>query len=857
MRVTVAAVGFLLVIGWWAPASRGTTVLLDFEDAAEIALWHDERKPPGTVTGKTLTQEARFTASGSHSLRFTTPAWRPEEHGGRHIWPAFEGAPPVSDWSAYDRLVFEVVNVTAVPQRLMLFITDGKTATRSGLRHRERIEPHGHRRVVVDVRKGFRERKLDATDVRRMHFYTESPPEDMVVYLDRLLLLKPGEAVPALSEPFLRDLRALQTPKMTALKHRIKASVDRMAAAAQEAPRVREWARRTGRDTLAAIAQFEAPPARLVETEVMRALDALERLEGDVARAEGLFALRLEFEGIRDKVQEGNGAQGRDTLVAFADSMSKILPRAEPGMGSLSVAPSTSLCLAQNETESLQVAVIPQGVGLQDVSVTVSGLTGPGGARFPDNAARSVPMGYVRTRSVPPYGSDHVGWWPDPILDFLPAVSVAKGDVQSFWVRVRAPRDQRPGQYHGKLAVKVGARVAFEFDLTVRVYAFTLPDRTPLPSAITFFPKDRLQEGGAEESAEWRERPDFPVTAWQRQIPAWTDFLADYFITTDSLYEYTGWAPRFEQLVRLRDQGRLGRFNLGYYGACGESPEAIATWEERAIGRIRPRYEKARKLGLLEYAYIYGCDEHKAKEFPRVERAAARLRKAFPGVMIMTTTYDHSFGEDSPIQSMDAFCPLTPRYDRERADAVRAKGKQVWWYICCGPRHPHANMFVEYPAIEGRLLMGAMTAKYRPDGFLYYQTSIWNSRKVIDQGPYTEWNPRSWTTYHGDGSWVCVGPDGMPLPTIRLENFRDGLEDYAYARLLESVLVEVERRGGGPANMTDWVGRARELLAVPESLVASMTTYSRDPGQVRRWRRDMAEAIETAAVPVSWPGDVR
>ena len=136
----------------------------------------------------------------------------------------------------------------------------------------------------------------------------------------------------------------------------------------------------------------------------------------------------------------------------------------------------------------------------------------------------------------------------------------------------------------------------------------------------------------------------------------------------------------------------------------------------------------------------------------------------------------------SVIKSMDAFCPLTPSFDPAKAAKARAAGKQVWWYICCGPHHPHANMFIEYPAIEGRLLMGAMTAKQRPDGFLYYQISIWNSRQPITSGPFTDWDPRSWTTYHGDGSWTCVGPDGTPLPTIRLENFRDGLEDYAYVR---------------------------------------------------------------------------
>ena len=41
------------------------------------------------------------------------------------------------------------------------------------------------------------------------------------------------------------------------------------------------------------------------------------------------------------------------------------------------------------------------------------------------------------------------------------------------------------------------------------------------------------------------------------------------------------------------------------------------------------------------------------------------------------------------------------------------------------------------------------------------------------------------TTDNGDGCWMHAGPDGVPLATIRLENFRDGLEDLWYAKLYE------------------------------------------------------------------------
>ena len=162
-------------------------------------------------------------------------------------------------------------------------------------------------------------------------------------------------------------------------------------------------------------------------------------------------------------------------------------------------------------------------------------------------------------------------------------------------------------------------------------------------------------------------------------------------------------------------------------------------------------------------------------------------------------------------------------------------------------------MFIEYPAIEGRLLMGALTTKYRPDGFLYYQISIWNSRKPITGGPFTDWDPRSWTSYHGDGSWTCVGPGGIPLATIRLENFRDGLEDYAYARILEATIARVEASPQLHERRAEWLKTAKAALEVPAEVAQSLARYTDDPSAVYRWRDRIARAIEAAGTPPASP----
>jgi hypothetical protein len=199
--------------------------------------------------------------------------------------------------------------------------------------------------------------------------------------------------------------------------------------------------------------------------------------------------------------------------------------------------------------------------------------------------------------------------------------------------------------------------------------------------------------------------------------------------------------------------------------------------------------------------------------------------------------------------SIDAWCPNTQDFDLAKVEGARARGDQVWWYICTGPRHPYANIFVEYPAIEARLLMGAMTAKYRPDGFLYYQITMWKSREPIRTGPFTNWEALSYRTNHGDGSWICMREGGLPVPTIRLENFRDGLEDYAYVRILEEAIRVKEAKGTALSEIErQWLTDARTALAVPKELVTSLQEYSHDPARLYEWRERLAGLIEKSNV---------
>jgi hypothetical protein len=827
LRLIAAAALLLAAVG-----ARAAVTLVDFETQTDLSIWHDEGAA-GIGGGKSLERAARFATSGTYSLRFRTPKWK----AGMPEWPAFEARPPIADWSGFDRLVFDVTNATAIDQKLCLFLSDEKHATRDGLITELHLSPNSYEQAVIPLAK-LGGQGLDPSHMRVMHIFTERPPGDMEVYLSTFSLLRPGEPLPAPQPGFVKELAGLLSNEIASLAAVQRQAGVRVAAAARRHPEIEEWGERLLGKWGERYVRF-AEQVERGDPAVLRARDIVASLRESAERITAVVGLRARFESVRaDTAVRRSGRS--DVVVGFATSMEKVLPRGPAP--SLNVTRRASLSLARSERQALQVIVMPCERAARKVSVRVGDLVTAGGARFDARNIASPPVGYVRTRAVPPYGSSYVGWWPDPILEFMREVDVAQGDAQAFWIRFHAPKRQPAGLYRGKLEVLIDGRPLYRFDLAVRVYPFTLPERSPLNMAITFVPSYFEPNG----SGGWQEGL-YRDSAWHNHKLQWADFLADHYITYDSLYSFKGWSPDFEVLQRLQREGRLGTFNLGYYSIMPEKEEERTAWEADVVNRIGEPYRKAKELGLLDHAYIYGCDENPKELFPGVQRAAEFLKQRFPGAMVMTTTYDASFGTDSVITSMDAFCPLTPSFNAELAAKARAAGRQVWWYTCCGPHHPYCNTFVEYPAIDGRILMGAQVAKYRPDGYLYYQIGIWNG-KPIASGPFTDWDPRSWTNYHGDGSWTCVGPGGMPLATVRLENFRDGLEDYAYVRILEDVIRKFEARPSLTARQQAWLAKARAAVDVPSSVVKSMTEYTRDPATLYAWRCRIGDLIASSGV---------
>ena len=794
------------------PAGNAAEVLFDFEQESDVASWKIRHSETDT-----LTRSREVVSGGRYALLFTAPKW----DGKYSIWPAFETRRVPKDWSKFDRLCVTVYNDCLEATQFNLYLANTGKKAQEGTLFRQILQPFSARQWVISLRRGTR--KIDLTDVGLIHFYSANPKGGVRIFLDNITLLEPGEAVPPLSPTFLKQIADRKEIRLRSLRRQKLLNSKAIADAAAGLPdSFVEYLNRETESLNTAIlnGKFDM----LLNNPACPAWHYLPKLRPVL---NSFSKTRRNFSPAGDS---------EDILLGMADSAEKVLPRAavfHPLPEKL------ELDVAGNEKESVQLVVMPLNKDRSAVGIRPGVFTGPAGRTLPESAITAVPVGFIETRFQPIFGSDYLGFWPDVLLSFLKDVTIRAGEAQPFWIKADIPSGQPAGIYRGDLSVTVEGVEVFRVPLAIRVRNFSLPDHSMLPLAVTFWPRDGIIPM-INPQADPRERlnPDAPARAWRKQKKAWSDFLQEYYLGLDSLYAYDNWEPQFDDLVERKRRGTLRAFNLDNIKPIEENDDKF----QQKIERIRARYEKAKALGLLEYAYLYGCDESKPPTFSNAERAASILKKEFPDVPLFTTAFDKTYGCDGQLASFDWFCPKTSEYNVKQAELARKAGKQVWWYICFNPQRPYANVFIESPAIEARLLMGAMAAKYRPDGFLYYQTSHWNSTKPITSGPFLEWPAESYPGYNGDGNWTYPGPDSTPLASIRLENFRDGLEDYAYVKILEMRLKEAKKSGQDPL----WCSKAEKALIVPAALVNSMRNYSRDPNVLRAWRAGIASLIEDA-----------
>ena len=262
--------------------------------------------------------------------------------------------------------------------------------------------------------------------------------------------------------------------------------------------------------------------------------------------------------------------------------------------------------------------------------------------------------------------------------------------------------------------------------------------------------------------------------------------------------------------------------------------------------------------GWLGKEYIYWFDEPDPKDYPFVREGMLNIRKNAPKLTRFIT--EHRPGPEI-MDVSEIGCTIFDRVDPKAVAELSAKGREFWSYLCTGPKSPWVTLFIDHPAVNLRIWPW-MSYKWGLKGILVWRANYWTSSALFPPGeiqnPWADpmsyvvsyGTPFGQANFWGNGDGRFLYPPNRapnrdktkymrgPVNSIRWEILREGAEDYEYFVLLEKAM-----KAAGPKKRA-LAERAKALLDFPASLFSSGKDYTKDPRDLLKVRRSVAELLE-------------
>jgi hypothetical protein len=520
------------------------------------------------------------------------------------------------------------------------------------------------------------------------------------------------------------------------------------------------------------------------------------------------------------------------------------------------------LAAARNEFEPFQLVVRAEGSDLSSVDVELSDLRGPGNAAIPADRA-TIYLEKFLDVTTPSSIEGGTGEWPDALVPRIDRYAherrnafpfpVAAGRSQPVWVELYVPPDTPPGTYTGSVRVTAKGAAETRFPVTLRVWAFTLPSTSSLPTTFGFNGIGALKEHRGRYTSDedlLAITAAYTRAALMHRISTHGGTLAPPTVRSHGPSAVEVDFRFYDREVGPLLDGRALAATDPLAGAKATStelrlPNGLDDATRDAALREWIRHFKAK--GWSDRLYDYLRDEPQAADFAKVAADGRALLNAEPTLAtLVTTRYDRRLADAVSIWApvvncldekpgADRFCP-EPEVPRDAYAPELAKGKRLWWYQSCGSHGCNIvggsyftgwpSYVVDAPAISHRV-MEWLTWKYRVGGELYFNTDEAYGRGV---DPWTDIRMHGG---NGDGTLFYPGTPAriggttdIPIESVRLKLIREGLEDYEYFHLLSEL------------------GAGAYADARVERVVQRTYQWEHDPSVLETARREMGEELD-------------
>ncbi|MCJ7821674.1 MAG: DUF4091 domain-containing protein, partial [Armatimonadetes bacterium] len=436
--------------------------------------------------------------------------------------------------------------------------------------------------------------------------------------------------------------------------------------------------------------------------------------------------------------------------------------------------------------------------------------------------------------------------------------------TQPVWVTVRIPKDAPAGDYVGNVSFSSEGALVAEIAFTVRVWDFALPDETPLAAVYDI-----------RFGSTWGE-PDKPRDQVRSEI---RDFMAARRLCPDAVYpdpvityengtvraDFTAFdiaAERYFDELKLPHTYTPGSFYLFGWGhppaeKWGEQPyEGDYPYESADPGELRPQFKAAyqaclraywehmKEKGWADRVILYLSDEPHYQSPRIIEQMQAlcdMVHEVDPDIPIYVSTWQH-------VPEWDGYVDVWGighygTVSRETMEQLRAAGDRLYFTT-------DGQMCTDTPCLAIERLLPHYCFQWDVEAYEFWGVS-WFTYNPYEFGwpAYIRQSDApgstTWVRYpNGDGFLIYpggpIGHEGL-VSSIRLEQAREGVEDYLYLAAL--------RECGGSAETEAALALARTLVKIPTAGGRYSTQILPDPDAVYRVKEAVALAIEGSARP--------
>ncbi|MBN1387394.1 MAG: DUF4091 domain-containing protein [Bacteroidales bacterium] len=285
--------------------------------------------------------------------------------------------------------------------------------------------------------------------------------------------------------------------------------------------------------------------------------------------------------------------------------------------------------------------------------------------------------------------------------------------------------------------------------------------------------------------------------------------------------------------------------------------QGTPVYEKLMAAYLKLMQQHLEEKGWLGKEYVYWFDEPGKKDYPFVREGMEIIKKSAPCINTFITE-----NEPGPqiMDVTDITCTIFHRVDPAKAKEIVKKGQEYWSYLCTAPKYPWVSLFLDHDAINMRIWLW-MTYAWDLNGILIWSSNYWTSYSASPAGylqnPWAEpasfvqgygW-PYGKQTVWGNGDGRLFYPPNKkpsydratyimgPVPSLRLEFLRQGIEDYEYMVILENLSGKLKGKDRKLAK------EASKLLELEGTLFTDGKTYTKNPADLLEYRKKIADMI--------------